>query len=127
MSKAKSSVPPQTYSILASRSCGIDVDHAAAQNFGAAADGLVGLGEECGAAAEQHAAVGSEPVVVEIVLRIVDHAVARAEFVRQRFRQNFGRNNERADGDEFLLQRGSGAAGVAAGADEDFVRPERAA
>jgi hypothetical protein len=45
MSKAKSSVPPQTYSTLVVAQLRIDVDHAAAQNFRAPANGLVVLGK----------------------------------------------------------------------------------
>ena len=85
---------------------GIDVDHAAAQDFGAAADGLVVLGEEGGASAEQHTAVGREAVVVEIILRVVDHAVARAEFVRQSFRKDLGCMMNDPMGMSFLCRAG---------------------
>src|SRR5580693_9210213 len=74
---------------------GIDVDHAAAQDGGAPADRLISLGKERGAAPEQHAAVRSEAIVVKIVLRVVDHPVARAEVLRQLLRQHFGCNDER--------------------------------
>jgi hypothetical protein len=56
----------------------IHVDHAPAQNLGAAADRLIVLREKCGPAAKQHATIRSKTVIVEIVFRIVDHAVARA-------------------------------------------------
>src|SRR6266849_4017771 len=56
----------------------IDAEHAAAKNFGAAANGVGGFGEKCCAAAKEHAAVGSEAKVVQIIFRVVDHAVAGA-------------------------------------------------
>src|SRR5579859_7658595 len=46
----------------------VDREHASAQDFGAAANGAGGFRKEGGAAAEEHAAVGREPVVVEIIL-----------------------------------------------------------
>ena len=45
--------------------------------------------------------------------------------LRQRLRQDFRRDDERPDGNDLLLQRGRRPAGIAAGADEDFARPER--
>src|ERR1700730_8519307 len=49
---------------------GIDGEHAAAKNFRAAANGAACLGEERGSAAEEHATVGRESVVVEIVFGV---------------------------------------------------------
>ena len=56
---------------------GIDAEHATVKDFGAAADRAAGFREERGASAEKHAAVGGEAVVVQIILGIVDHAIAR--------------------------------------------------
>jgi hypothetical protein len=105
----------------------VNAKHAAAENFRAAANGAAGFGEERGSAAEQHAAVGREAIVVKIVLGIVDHAIARAQLGSQFFGQNFGNDDVRADGNDFLLQRGSDAGGVAAGGDYDVVRAQCAA
>src|SRR5882757_2351227 len=96
----------------------VDGDHAAAEDFGAAADGGAGFGEEGGASAEEHAAVRREAVVVEIIFGVEDHAIARAEFGGDFFGQNFRDDDVGADRDYFLLQRGSDAAGVATGGDE---------
>ena len=65
----------------------VDIDHAQAQNLGTAADGLIGFRKECGASTEEHATIGREPVVVEIIFRVVDHPVARAQFASERFSQ----------------------------------------
>jgi len=46
----------------------VDGEHAAAEDFGAAANGGAGFGEEGGASAEEHAAVRREAVIVEIFL-----------------------------------------------------------
>src|SRR5208283_3226279 len=105
----------------------IHADHAVTENCGAAADGLIVLREKRSAPAKQHAPVGGEAVIVEIVLGVVDHAVARAELLRQLLRQDFRGDNERTDRDDSLLQCGRGRAGVSAGGDENFVCPERAA
>ena len=86
MSKAKSSVPPQTYSIRASAQLRIDADHPSPQNVGALPHRLIVLREKRRPAAKQHAAVRRQSVVVKVVLRVVDHPVARAQFVRQRHR-----------------------------------------
>src|ERR1700686_4333195 len=86
----------------------IDVDHSQPQNFGALADGLIGLWEERGAPAEQHPVVWGEAIVIKIVFGIVDLTIARAQFSRQRFGKNFGSNDERPDRNDFLPQRGSG-------------------
>src|ERR1700691_6261419 len=67
---------------------GINVDHAATQDLCALAHGPVSLRKECGAPAKQHAAIWREAVVVEIVFRIIDHAIARAEFAGQRLGKN---------------------------------------
>jgi len=57
----------------------IDGKHAAAEDFSAAANGAAGFGEEGGASAEEHAAVGRQAVVVEIIFGVEDHAIARTE------------------------------------------------
>ena len=46
---------------------------------------------------------------------------------RQGFGKNFRGDDERSDRNELLLKRRRGLACVSAGADEDFVRPDRAA
>src|SRR5260370_39663034 len=99
---------------------GINADHTAAEDFGALAHGVLGFREERGAASEEHAIVRREAVVVEKVFGVVDHAVARAEFAREVTGQDFGGDDIRADGYDFLLQRGSGFAGVSAAGDDDF-------
>src|SRR5215472_190445 len=71
----------------------VDVNHSAAKDFRALANGAFGFGEKGGAAAEQHAIVGREAVIVEEVLGVVDHAVARAEFSGKIGWQNFGSND----------------------------------
>src|SRR6476661_3193960 len=73
------------------------------------------------------AAVGCEAVVVEIILGVEDHAVAGAYFGGEFFRQDFGDDDVRADGDDFLLQRGGDAGGVAAGGDDYVLRAQRSA
>src|SRR5208337_4091291 len=68
----------------------IDADHPQTQNLSALADGPGSLWKEGGTAAEQHASVGSEPVVIKIVFRVVDLTIARTQFVGQSFREHFG-------------------------------------
>src|ERR1700687_2930971 len=58
----------------------VDMDHAAAQNFGALPNGVGSFGKESGASAEEHPIVRGKAVIVEEVFGIVNHAVARAEF-----------------------------------------------
>src|SRR5260370_40645992 len=99
----------------------IDSQHAAAQNFGAAANGAAGFGEKGSASAEEHAAVRGEAIVVQIILGIVDHAIAGAELGGEFFRQDFGDDDVGADGNDFLLQRGGNASGVAAGGYENVA------
>ncbi len=82
----------------------IDGEHAAAKNFCAAANGAAGFGKERGTAAEKHAAVWREAVVVQIIFGIEDHAIAGAELGGEFFGQDFGDDDVGADGDDFLLQ-----------------------
>src|SRR5713226_5001126 len=96
----------------------VDGEHTAAEDFGAAADGAAGFGEEGGASAEEHATVGREAIVVQIVFGVEDHAIARAKFGGEFFGQDFGDDDVGANRDNFLLQCGSDTAGVAAGGDE---------
>ena len=56
----------------------IDLEHSLTQEIGAAADGAGGFREEGGAASKEHAAVGREAVVVQIIFGIVDHAIVGA-------------------------------------------------
>ena len=105
----------------------ININHSATQDLSAAPDGLFALRKKRRAAAEQHAAVGGEPVVMKKVFGIEDHAMTRAQFRGERWRQDFGGNDERTDRDQLLLQGRSGRTGVSAGSDEYSMRPDRAA
>src|SRR5436305_1446586 len=67
----------------------VDAEHALAKNFGAAANGAAGFREEGGASSEEQAAVGREAVIVEVILGVEDHAIARAELNGEFFGQNF--------------------------------------
>src|SRR6267378_2845865 len=104
----------------------VDGDHAAAENFGALANGVFGFRKEGGAASEEHTIVRREAVVVEKMLRVVDHAVARAEFARQIAGQNFRRDDVRADGNDFFAQRGSRISRVRAAGENHFARGDGA-
>src|SRR5207245_10214478 len=86
---------------------------------------LLSFGEKCGAPAEEHSAIRRQAVVVEIIFRVVDHPVARAQLTRQRLGQNFGRDDVRTDGNNFFLQPGRYASGITAGTDEDIARTQR--
>src|SRR5258707_6935903 len=59
---------------------GVDGEHAAAEDFSAAADGVAGFGEEGCASAEEHAAVRREAGEVEVIFRVEVHAVSAAQF-----------------------------------------------
>ena len=100
---------------------GIDINHAAAKDFRTLANGVFGFGEEGGAATEEHAIVGRQPVVIEEVFRVVDHAVAGAEFSGEIGRQAFRGDDVGADGDDFFSQGGSGVRGVSAGGENHFA------
>src|ERR1035441_2226781 len=104
----------------------INADHAEAQKLSALADSPIGLREKRSAAAEQHAIVGSEPIVINVVLGIVDLTIARAQFAGQRLRKNFGSDDERPDGNDFLPQRRCSRTRVAAGYNQHVARPNRA-
>jgi len=75
MSKAKSSGAAPDVFDFGIAQLGIDGDHAAPENFRAAANGAAGFGKERGTAAKEHAAVGREAVVVQIIFGIEDHAM----------------------------------------------------
>ena len=104
----------------------VHIDHAATQNFRALADGAFGFRKEGGAAAEKHAIVRREAVVVQKVFRVVDHAVARAEFARQIAGQNFRGDDVRADGNDFFAERGSSIGRVRAAGENHFARGDGA-
>jgi len=84
----------------------VNIDHAAAENFGALAHGVFGFRKEGGAASEEHAIVRRETVVVKKIFRVVDHAIARAKFAGQIRRKNFRGNDVGADGDDFFCSAG---------------------
>src|SRR5215472_109067 len=68
----------------------VDVNHAPPKNFCALANRVFGFGEKGSATAEQHAIVRGQAIVVEEVLGVVDHAVARADFEGKVGWQNLG-------------------------------------
>ena len=103
----------------------INLDHSAPQNFRALPNSLVRLREKRRPPAEKHAAIRREPVVVQVVFRIVDHAVARAQFAGKRFGKNLRRDDERSDRNQFLLQRWRCLARISARADKNFMCPDR--
>src|SRR5215469_1108330 len=105
----------------------INADHALTQEFGAIPYGAVGFREKRGAAPEEHAIVGSEPVIVQKMLGVVDHAVAGAEFARQVRRQRLGGNDVGTDGDDFLAQRRSCGTGVGAAREQNLLCSQTAA
>src|SRR5690349_3329756 len=104
----------------------VNADHAAAQYFGAAANGVSRLRKEGGAASEEHAIVRRKSVVIKVVLGIEDHPVVGAVLARQFLREWFGGYDERTNGDNPFMQSRGGFAGVAAGGDEDVARPQAA-
>src|SRR6202521_214208 len=104
----------------------VDADHAAAKNFRALAHGVFGFRKEGGSAAEEHALVRREPVVVEKMFRVVDHAVARAEFARQIAGKTSRGDDVRADGNDFFSQRGSSIGRVRAAGQNYFARGDGA-
>ena len=105
----------------------VNADHALAQDLGAFADGLLVFWKECSASTEEHSPIGRQAVIVEIVLGVVDHAVAGAQFARHRFRQDFGRDDVGADRNNLFLQLWSGGSGVTARACKYILGPKRAA
>src|SRR5690242_8737862 len=104
----------------------VNGDHAAAQYFGAAANGVSRLRKEGSATSEEHAVIRRKSVVIKVVLGIEDHPVVGAELARQFFRERFGGYDERTNGDNPFMQSRGRVAGVAAGADEDVARPQAA-
>jgi len=77
-----------------------------AKNFGAAAHSVSRFREKTRRVRRKACGCPRKAVVVEEMFRVVDHAVARAEFAGEIRRENFRGNDVRADGNDFLAQRG---------------------
>ena len=101
----------------------INMYHSAPQDLSASPDRLLAFRKECGAAAEEHAAVRREAVVVQKVFGVENHAMARAQFAGERWRQNFGGDDERTNGNQLLLQGRSCGTGVSAGGRQTLHAP----
>src|SRR5438876_9544436 len=56
----------------------INVNHSPPHNLRAPANGVCCSSDKCRAPAAEHATVGSEPVIVKIIFRLVTYPVARA-------------------------------------------------
>src|ERR1700741_4477601 len=90
----------------------ITAKHALAQTLGTFSHRPLRFRKKCGASAEEHAVVRGESVVIEKMLGVVDHAVARAQFARQARGQRLRGNDVRADGNYFFRERWRSRSGV---------------
>ena len=104
----------------------VHADHAAAENLGAPAHGIFRFREKGGAASEKHAIVRREPVVIEKMFGVVDHAIARAEFAGEVRWKNFRGDDVGTDGNDFLSQHGGGFGCVCAAGKNHFARRDSA-
>src|ERR1700719_256269 len=101
--------------------------HSLAQDFCALADGVRCFRKECGPPPKQHAAVRRDAEVMQEILRIINHSVARTEMASQVLRERLCDNDVGADRDNSLAQRWSRTSGVSARRHEDIARPELSA
>src|SRR5882757_3069843 len=72
---------------------GKNSNHIAAENRLTFANRVFILRKKCGAPSEEHSPVRRQPVIVRVVERVVDHAIARTDFCGNSRRQNFRDND----------------------------------
>src|ERR1700720_675499 len=101
--------------------------HSLAQVFCALPDGVRCFRKECGPPPKEHAAVRRDAEVMQEILRIINHSVARTEMASQVLRERLCDNDVGADRDNSLAQRWCRTSRVYARRHEDIARPELSA